>query len=274
MLVPLYIQNPPDGEATFDQTEVFYSGDAYGAALATVDIDLTTRSKFGPGYTKHLHTTGSNYSYKVRFKNSGTGAVSGFSSIVPTGESYSIQETRRLLDDEVSASELFTDEDMQRAESRAVNRLFPRVLFEDKDTSLTISTTLIDYNLPVGFYQPVRVEKGTFAADNLAEIENYEILGGITLRLQESDIDEPLPITIRYTRAYRNVGEVPMVLQPFIIYEMLAECYETIANQRGVKFKSFQALQRENDITPERLKQLAANARQIAEEALSRVERG
>jgi len=274
MIVPLYLKNPEDGIATFDKIEIFYSNDSYASVYLTADIDITTRSLYGPGYTLKLDTNGNNYSYKARFKNSISGLVSGFTDIIATGESYSITEVRRLMDDEVSASYLFTTADLQKAEQRAVNRLFPRILRDIKDTSLTIVVDQLDYDLPVGIFRITRIDKGTKAADNLAEISTFEILVGKTLRLSETDVTEALPLTIYAKGKYRNSGEVPEMLQPVLIYEMLAECYETLANTRGVKFQAFQAQQKDTDVRPEVFKQLAQDARNTSKQILSDIDKG
>ncbi len=275
MNVPLYIQNPKDGIGTYNVIDIFYSGDSYASALVTVNIDLTTRSQYSPGYTKTVHTSGNNYSYKARYRSTTSGQTSGFSDITAEGQSFAILEARRILDDAAGASELFSEEDLLAAEQRAVDKLFPRILADDKDTSLTITEDVIDYDLPVGVFRLTKIEKGTKAADNLQELDNFEILTGKTLRLAEGDVGEALGLTLYFKRPFRNSGEVPMVLQTFLVYEILAECYESLANQRGVKFKAFQALQRDGDVRPETFKQLAADARAVAErEILARVERG
>lgn len=275
MNVPIYLENPKDGIGTYNVIDVFYSGDAYAAALVTVSIDLTTRSQYSPGYTKTVHTAGNDYIYKARYRSTVTGQTSGFSTLTPEGYSYAIKEARRLLDDEVPSTELFTEEDMRQAEKRAVDRLFPRILTDVKDSSsLDIIESQIDYDLPVGVFRLTKVEKGSQATDDLEELDNFEILTGNILRLQEGDVGEVADLTLYFKRAYRNSGEVPMVLQSFLIYEILAECYETLANTRGIKFKAFQTLQRDTDVRPETFKQLAISARQTAEEALARVERG
>lgn len=275
MNVPIYVENPKDGTSTYNVIDVFYSGDSYAAALVTVSIDLTTRNVYSPGYTRTVYTSGNNYSYKARFRNTSNGQTSGFSPIIPEGSSYAIEETRRLLDDEVAASEIFTDTDLAAAEVRAVGRLFPRVLKDDvDDDSLDIIENQIDYGLPVGVFRITKLEIGSQANNDLQELDNFEIIDGKTLRLQDGDVGTVLDITIHFKRAFRNSGEVPMVLQGFLVYEMLAECYETLANTRGVKFKAFQALARDTDVRPETFKQLAVNARATAEEILARVERG
>lgn len=274
MNVPLYIENPPDGTATYNVFDVYYSGDAYASILITVSIDLSTRSQYSPGYTLTVHTSGNNYTYKVRARNTTNSQVSGFSILSPEDSSYAIREAQRLLDDEVSASALFTEEDLVEAERRAVGRLFPRILADVSDDSLATVESQIDYGLPVGVFRITRIDKGTQATDDLTELDNFEIINGKTLRLSDGDVGDVAPLTIYFKRKFRDAGEVPMVLQNFLVYEILAECYETLANTRGVKFQAFQALQRDTDVRPETFKQLAAQARQTAEEFLARVERG
>ncbi len=275
MNAPVYITNPEDGIATYDTIDILRSVDSYASVYANEDIDLTTRNQFGPGYTQYMDLSGnSSYSYKTRFKNSVSGAVSELSDILLTGSSYAISEARRIIRDADSASYVFTDAEVKAAEKRAVGSLFPRLLVGDKDESKTIVVDTLDYDLPVNCFRIKQVFKGTVADGTWEELENYENIDGKTLRLDEGDVGEALKLTIYFNRPLRNSGEVPLRLQPIVIYEILGELYEMLANDRGIKFKAFQALQRDSDIRPETLKQMAQDARATAERLKSTIERG
>lgn len=276
MNVTLYFANPKDGTDTYDQIEIARSDDSYASVLATVDIDITSRSQYGTGFTNYADADGdSSYSYKARFKNSSTGAYSGYCDPIAVGESYVSQAVRDQLRDTDSTDYIFSVDELAGMERRAVENLFPNLLRDAQDTSLSIVEDQIDYEAPVGCFRINQVFRGAIADDDWEEIDDFEFLMGRYLRLPEGEVtDSGDVLTIYYKTPYKNAGECPPALANVLVYEVLAECYEILSNDRGVKFKAFAAQQRDSDVRPETLQALADKFRSLALSKRKDIERG
>lgn len=275
--IPIYVENPKDGENTFDKILLYRSDDSYAAIKYTLDIDLTTRNQFSPGYTLYADPSGeTTYSYKAQYKNSTSGLLSPLTDAFAYGDSYIIVEARGILRDTDSANYVFSNTELQDMEARAVEELFPGIVKAVVDTSKTIQEDVIDYEMPVGAFRIRQVHKGALADDDWKEIDDFEFLRGRYLRLQESEVAESGDtLTIEYNRKYRDVGEVPAVIaRGVILNQILAECYEILANDRGVKFKAYASQQRNSDVRPETLQALADKYRNIADRRRDAIEKG
>lgn len=273
MDTPLYIGNPQDGTDTYTKMRIYYSDDSYVAVQSTIDIDITTRTRLSAGYTLTVDTAGStSRSYKVDFYNPTTGQYSSKSDAISTGSSAVIGAVQILLDD--TGASVFDVSELRVFEKDAVQALAPRLLKPFIDTSLDIEEDTIDYELPTGTYQIDRLYKGAVADNTWEEVTDFEIVADRILRLPDNQVNEVLDLTIYGKRRYRNSGEVEPVIQSVLIYEVLASCYERLANERGVKFKAYQALRKDTDMRPEQFKNLAEGARRTAEIKRSEIERG
>jgi len=269
---PLYFANPDDGTDTYAYIEIHHSTDSYASVLALVDINITTRSEFSSGYTEYVDISGdSAKSYKARFKDL-LGNWSEYSDVYLTGTSYAMVQVRNTLRD--AAKTVFSDLELRDKENVSVKSLFPSILKGETDTSLTITTQIIDYSLPVGVFRIKQVFRGSVADSTWAEIDNFDFVNGQILRLQTSDVGTAYPLTIYYSRAFRNAGEVPLLLQPILINDMLAQCYEQLATDRGIKFQAYAAQTRDSDVRPETLSALATRYRDLAKTLRDRAERG
>lgn len=272
----IYIENPKDGTDTYDNIEIRRDSDSYAAQYALPAIDLTTRTLFGPGYTKYVDTAGtSTMKYKVRYYAADVG-YSDYSDIITAGNSGVIDLVRTQLKDTDSAAYIFADTELQDMEMRSVNSLFPQLVLEAQDTTNTLAQDQIDYPLPVGAFRILEVHKGALADNDWEEIDDYStVSNGTKLRIPEDDVGSGGDVlTINYTRPYRHIGEVPTVLHDIVMNSMLAECYEILSNDRGVKFKAFAAQSRDSDVRPETLQELANKFRTLADNRKREIERG
>lgn len=272
----LYIENPSDGTGTYSHIEVRRDTDSYAAQYALPAIDLTTRTLYGPGYTSYVDTAGtSSTKYKVRYYSVAVG-YSDYSAEITAGNSGIIAMARTQLKDTDSTAYIFSDSELQEMESRSVDGLFPQLVIEDRDATQTLTEDQIDYALPVGAFRILRLYKGALADNDWEEIDDYDMVSnGINVRLSEDVVGSGEDVlTIDYTRPYRHIGEVPTILHGIILNSMLAECFEILANDRGVKFKAFAAQTRDSDVRPETLQELANKFRALAEARKREIERG
>lgn len=270
----IYVYNPKDGTDTWATFKLYSSADSYASVVATGAIDLTTRNQFSPGYTTLLDLNGeSDTSYKVKLFTADGNTSSEFSDVYLAGESDIMLAFRKQLRD--TDKTVFTDTELKDMQQRAVDNLFPSILKEEVDTSNTIVAKQIDYDLPVGCFRITQVYKGALADNDWEELDEFDMINGNTLRLPENDVSTGGDVlTIYYKSAYRNIGEVPASIATIVLYEMYAEAYELLSNDRGVKFKAYATQTRDTDVRPELFQDLSNRFRSLALARKQAIERG
>lgn len=231
-------RNPSDGIATFDQME-FYSASSLGGSyslLATVNIDTTTITDLSPGFTSYTHTAGdSSKFYKIRWKNSSSGAVSSYSNEFQ-GETTVLDARFRIRMRDTNANNyFFSNDDIAQFRQDAIYSLYPSTWHETTDESLTTSETTEIYTIPSGVTRLNKIDLIDADGLTVARIKDYEVQSNKIIF--HTGPQNGYTMRLWVEKMFMKSAEVPELFDAYLLDYMALQAYKELEADRARAYK-------------------------------------
>lgn len=231
-------RNPEDGTTTYDQTEFLRASSSGGSfsTLSTVSIDTTTRTDLSPGYTSITDSSGSSsYYYKVRWKNSVSGATSSLSDEFQGETTVLDARFRRTMRDTNSANYFFTNDDVANFRKDAIYSLWPATWHETYDDTLSSDDATEIYNFPTAVTRVNKVQLIDTDGTRVSNLTDYEV--------QSSKLVFPVAPAGGYTmrlwveKMFVKSEEVPETFDSYLLEFMMLQAYRVLEADRTRYYK-------------------------------------
>lgn len=256
------VPNPLDGTTTFDKVRFYEADDSSGtnaALIATVSIDTTNRYQIDPGTTSYTYTSGSTSKYyAAKYYNSTSGLLSDYTTWVLGGKDrWDVMFENDLSD---TANAVWSQADIARYKSWALEALFPDLYRQVIDTSLTLdndTSPSYTYTVPFGIFHISEVGVG----DVQNSTSTFQILHPDNWTFENSLLhlkgipSSETSATIRLIahKKFTEVGEVPERFDRFVIYHLRMSAYLRLADDFP-RFKTWSQLQGGTKVSFENLR--------------------
>ena len=267
-VIKIFIPNPNDGTATFDQVQHGQADDSSGtnaAVINTSSIDTTRRNQINPGTTNYTYTSGAtNKYYSGRYKNSSSAVTTDWMTWTLGGKDRWDTMFENEMGDTTNA--VWSQATVSRFKQWALESLFPDLVDTVIDTTLTIDnddTPQNTYDVPFGIMNITEVGVGdvnnTTSRFKTVSHDNWKFEAGKLHIMSLSGLVTDEQIRLVATKKYLDIGEVPDRYDRFVMHHLKMSAYLNLAEDFP-RFKTWAQLQ---DATKVSFENMRVHAREF-----------
>lgn len=254
--------------SSFDQVQFGQADDASGTnatVLATQTADSSDRSKINPGSSYYVYTNGSTTKYySARGRRSSDLVTTDWATWVLGGKDRWDSMFENEMQD--TANDVFTQNDVARFKTWALEALYPDLFKETIDTSLTVdndTTPQHTYTVPFGIFDISEVGIGdvnnTSSTFVIVSPDNWKHEGDKLHFASLAGLSNALTIRLVASKKYVEVGEVPERYDRFVMHYLKMSAYLRLADD----FPRFLKWARLQDGTKVSFESLRVHAREF-----------